>query len=73
MLIFASIICVAVLLPHSEGGGGPSEIPIAITPPNFAGGFIANDAPPGPFFVDFQPPFPTDAWWSGFTVSNQDA
>lgn len=52
---------------------GPSEDPIGTTPPNFPGGEIANDAPPGPFFQDFQPPFPTDAWWSGFTVGNQDA
>ncbi|CAL8124059.1 unnamed protein product [Orchesella dallaii] len=53
--------------------GGPSDNPIGTTPPNFPGGEIANDAPPGPFFQDFRPPFVTDAWWSGFTVGNQDA
>lgn len=63
-------------LPKAPGhrvGSGPSPTPIDITNPNLPGGTIANDAPPGPFFADFTPPFPTDAWWSGFTVSNQDA
>ncbi|ODM87310.1 Endo-1,3(4)-beta-glucanase 1 [Orchesella cincta] len=77
-----SVICIALCF--AVGGsaikptgmrvlGGPRDDPIGTSPPNFPGGQIANDAPPGPFFQDFRPPFPTDAWWSGFTVGNQDA
>ncbi|GAB5591707.1 hypothetical protein Unana1_06607 [Umbelopsis nana] len=52
---------------------GPSDTPIATTAPNLPAGKVANTAPPGPFFQDFKPPFPTDAWWSGYTVGTQDA
>jgi len=54
-------------------GSGPSDTPISTNPPNLPGGSVAVDAPPGPFFQDFQPPFPTDSWWSGMTVGTQDA
>jgi hypothetical protein len=40
---------------------GPSDTPISTAAPNLPGGKVANTAPPGPFFQDFKPPFPTDA------------
>ncbi|GAB5591706.1 hypothetical protein Unana1_06606 [Umbelopsis nana] len=52
---------------------GPSDTPIATTAPSLPGGKVANTAPPGPFFQGFQPPYPTDAWWSGYSVGTQDA
>ncbi|CAG7831711.1 unnamed protein product [Allacma fusca] len=58
---------------HVLASTGPRDDPISTTEPNLPGGRIAVDAPPGPFFQGLQPPFPTDAWWSGFTVGNQDA
>lgn len=47
--------------------------PISVDAPKLAGGRVANDAPPGPFFQDFKPPFPTNAWWSGFAALPQNA
>ncbi|KZW02911.1 glycoside hydrolase family 81 protein [Exidia glandulosa HHB12029] len=47
--------------------------PISVAEPKLAGGTVANNAPPGPFFQDFKPPFPTNAWWSGFAAVPQNA
>ncbi|EJD49824.1 glycoside hydrolase family 81 protein [Auricularia subglabra TFB-10046 SS5] len=48
--------------------------PIGTSRPVLAGGTIANAAPPGSFFQDFKPPFPTDTWWVGYGAPpTQDA
>lgn len=48
--------------------------PIGTSRPVLAGGSIANAAPPGSFFQDFKPPFPTDTWWVGYGAPpTQDA
>ncbi|KAG2186363.1 hypothetical protein INT43_002801, partial [Umbelopsis isabellina] len=52
---------------------GPSSTPIATDAPSLPAGKVAVTAPPGPFFTGFKPPYPTDAWWSGYAVSQQDA
>ncbi|KAJ7460901.1 glycoside hydrolase family 81 protein [Mycena galericulata] len=30
---------------------------------------VQNAAPPGPFFQDFKPPFPTTGWWVGYAAA----
>ncbi|KAF7323230.1 Glycoside hydrolase family 81 protein [Mycena chlorophos] len=42
--------------------------PIDTSTPSLPGGNLANAAPPGPFFQDFKPPFPTTGWWVGFAA-----
>ncbi|KAJ6620302.1 glycosyl hydrolase family 81-domain-containing protein [Mycena sp. CBHHK59/15] len=36
--------------------------PIDTSMPSLPNGLIANAAPPGPFFQDFKPPYPTTGW-----------
>ncbi|KAJ7611622.1 glycoside hydrolase family 81 protein [Roridomyces roridus] len=43
--------------------------PIDTSKPSMPGGTVVNAAPPGPFFQDFAPPFPTTGWWVGFAAS----
>lgn len=76
LLAVVSAVLGGSIYPAKKGilaSTGPSDNPIATTAPVLPGGNVAVDAPPGPFFQGFQPPFPTDSWWSGFTVSNQDS
>ncbi|KAJ7118867.1 glycoside hydrolase family 81 protein [Mycena epipterygia] len=38
------------------------------------GGLVTSAAPPGPFFQDFKPPFPTTGWWVGYAAApSQDS
>jgi endo-1,3(4)-beta-glucanase len=51
---------------------GPSDVPIAVNPANMPGGTMAVEfVPSAAFFQDFQPPFPTNTWWSGMTLGWQ--
>ncbi|KAI9277913.1 glycosyl hydrolase family 81-domain-containing protein, partial [Umbelopsis sp. AD052] len=68
-----AFLCLASGSAFVSATSGPSDTPIATTAPNLTGGKIANTAPPGPFFQGFKPPYPTDAWWSGYSVGTQDA
>ncbi|KAJ7184405.1 glycoside hydrolase family 81 protein [Mycena filopes] len=43
--------------------------PIDTSAPALAGGTVVSAAPPGPFFQDFKPPFPTTGWWVGYAAS----
>ncbi|KAJ6497172.1 glycoside hydrolase family 81 protein [Mycena vitilis] len=43
--------------------------PIDTSVPVIPGGKVTSAAPPGPFFQDFQPPFPTTGWWVGYAAS----
>ncbi|KAJ7118834.1 glycoside hydrolase family 81 protein [Mycena epipterygia] len=43
--------------------------PIDTSTPSMPGGLVANAAPPGPFFQDFKPPFPTTGWWVGYAAA----
>ncbi|KAJ7063588.1 glycoside hydrolase family 81 protein [Mycena amicta] len=48
--------------------------PIATTAPSLPGGSVISAAPPGPFFQDFKPPFPTTGWWVGYAAApSQDS
>ncbi|CAK5280983.1 unnamed protein product [Mycena citricolor] len=42
--------------------------PIDTSAPSIPGGKVQNAAPPGPFFQDFKPPFPTTNWWIGYAA-----
>ncbi|KAH8556532.1 glycoside hydrolase family 81 protein [Umbelopsis sp. PMI_123] len=67
------MVVVALYLASVAATSGPSDTPISTAAPDLPGGKVANTAPPGPFFQDFKPPYPTDAWWSGYSVGTQDA
>ncbi|KAJ6620303.1 glycoside hydrolase family 81 protein [Mycena sp. CBHHK59/15] len=42
--------------------------------PSMPGGLVASAAPPGPFFQDFKPPYPTTGWWVGYAAApSQDS
>ncbi|KAK7035829.1 glycoside hydrolase family 81 protein [Favolaschia claudopus] len=43
--------------------------PIDTSAPALPRGNVVNGAPPGPFFQDFRPPFPTTGWWVGYAAS----
>ncbi|KAJ7099943.1 hypothetical protein B0H15DRAFT_818129 [Mycena belliarum] len=47
--------------------------PIDSSRPSIPNGVVANTAPPGPFFQDFEPPFPTTGWWVGYAAPPQDS
>ncbi|KAF7359182.1 Glycoside hydrolase family 81 protein [Mycena sanguinolenta] len=48
--------------------------PIDTSAPSLPGGTVECAGPPGPFFQDFQPPFPTTGWWVGYAASpSQDS
>ncbi|KAJ7168371.1 glycoside hydrolase family 81 protein [Mycena crocata] len=48
--------------------------PIDTSVPTMPGGVVTSAAPPGPFFQDFKPPFPTTGWWVGYaTTPSQDS
>src|SRR5688572_18719062 len=69
MLLLSSILCGANGRLETSG---PSDEPIATNPADLAGGTIAVEfVPSSAFFQDFQPPYPTDVWWSGMTLGWQ--
>ncbi|KAJ7491185.1 glycoside hydrolase family 81 protein [Mycena latifolia] len=43
--------------------------PIDTSNPSMPGGVVVSAAPPGPFFQDFKPPFPTTGWWVGYAAA----
>jgi endo-1,3(4)-beta-glucanase len=43
--------------------------PIDTSTPSIPGGTVVSAAPPGPFFQDFKPPFPTTGWWVGYAAA----
>ncbi|KAF7353740.1 Glycoside hydrolase family 81 protein [Mycena venus] len=43
--------------------------PIDTSTPSMPGGKVTSAAPPGPFFQDFKPPFPTTGWWVGYAAA----
>ncbi|KAJ7090384.1 glycoside hydrolase family 81 protein [Mycena belliarum] len=48
--------------------------PIDTAKPALSRGTVVNAAPPGPFFQDFKPPFPTTGWWVGYAAApSQDS
>ncbi|KAF7305202.1 Glycoside hydrolase family 81 protein [Mycena kentingensis (nom. inval.)] len=48
--------------------------PIDTIAPSLPGGTVVSAAPPGPFFQDFKPPFPTTNWWVGYAAApSQDS
>ncbi|KAJ7778604.1 glycoside hydrolase family 81 protein [Mycena maculata] len=48
--------------------------PIDTSLPSLPGGIVVSAAPPGPFFRDFEPPFPTTGWWVGYAAApSQDS
>jgi endo-1,3(4)-beta-glucanase len=71
---FALLLSSALYAAHGRRleTSGPSDEPIATNPASLAGGTIAVEFVPSPaFFQDFQPPYPTDVWWSGMTLGWQ--
>lgn len=73
LLSFAHCLPLVAGLTGWPANLGPSTAALDTSRPALPGGTIANDQPPGPFFQDFTAPFPTDTWWVGFGVGNQNA
>ncbi|KAF8191514.1 glycoside hydrolase family 81 protein [Mycena galopus ATCC 62051] len=55
----------ACLVPLAAAAIGPIDVSV----PSVPGGTVVSAAPPGPFFQDFKPPFPTTGWWAGYAAS----
>ncbi|KAJ7778636.1 glycoside hydrolase family 81 protein [Mycena maculata] len=48
--------------------------PIDTSVPSVPGGMVVSAAPPGPFFQDLEPSFPTTGWWVGYAAApSQDS
>ncbi|KAH7106650.1 glycosyl hydrolase family 81-domain-containing protein [Auriculariales sp. MPI-PUGE-AT-0066] len=60
--LLASVLCALIAT-----SGVQAALPaIGTSRPVLAGGNVANLAPPGTFFQDFKPPYPTNNWWVAY-------
>ncbi|KAF7294669.1 Glycoside hydrolase family 81 protein [Mycena indigotica] len=67
MLAFVILLLCACLVSAVIG-------PIDTAAPSIPGGTVVSAAPPGPFFQDYKPPFPTTGWWVGYAAApSQDS
>jgi endo-1,3(4)-beta-glucanase len=63
----ALLLCfwAAYLVSSVTAAIGPIDTSVPVIP----GGTVTSAAPPGPFFQDFKPPFPTTGWWVGYAAA----
>ena len=66
-MVLAFLLKGIALLALGAVTGVEAALPaIGTSRPALAGGNVANLAPPGTFFQDFTPPYPTNTWWVAY-------